>query len=86
MLVYEEFVADLAKRGLGSEWADYQGNDDYPSFIVRLSFVIGSFNLRDSWGMAGRWLGVNLADYEWIVFFRGSGGRRWVFLKNSQFR
>ena len=81
-----DFVANFAKRRLRKKKADYQKSNVYPSFIVRLSFVIGSFNLRDSWGMAGRWLGVNLVDYEWIVFFRGSGGRRWVFLKNSQFR
>ena len=32
--------------------AGYQGSKEYPSFIVRLSFVIGSFKLRNSWEVA----------------------------------
>ena len=32
--------------------AGYHGSKEYPSFIVRLSFVIGSFKLRDSWEVA----------------------------------
>ena len=39
------FVANLAKRGRGGEAVDNQWSEVYPSFIVRLSFVIGSFKV-----------------------------------------
>ena len=48
-----DFVADLAMGGWGVNIADNQWCGVYPSFIVRLSFVIGSFILRDCWGVVG---------------------------------
>ena len=45
---------------------DYQGSNAYPSFIVRLSFVIGSFNLRDSYKLAGVMMKEERVDYQEI--------------------
>ena len=39
------FVANLAKKDRGYEVTENQRSDFYPSFIVRLSFVIGSFKV-----------------------------------------
>ena len=63
MQCFGDFVVNNAKGGLGEKRVDYQRFFVYPSFIVRLSFVIGSFNLRDSWGIAGGWLEEEWADY-----------------------
>ena len=38
-------VVDLAKRMFGGGRTENQGGEVYPSFIVRLSFVIGSFKV-----------------------------------------
>ena len=57
MQCFGDFVVNNAKGGLGEKRVDYQRFSVYPSFIVRLSFVIGSFNLRDSWGMVGGGMG-----------------------------
>ena len=43
-----DFVANNAKIESVGRRFDNQGSNGYPSFIVRLSFVIGSFNLRGS--------------------------------------
>ncbi len=40
-----DLVADNAKGGGGCEGAENEGGEGYPSFIVRLSFVIGSFKV-----------------------------------------
>ena len=40
-----DFVADLAMGGWGVNVVDYQWCNGYPSFTVRLSFVIGSFKV-----------------------------------------
>ena len=58
-----DFVAILAKRNIGTRTIDFQPNNAYPSFIVRLSFVIGSFILRDSFKVVGVWLAEKWADY-----------------------
>ena len=58
-----DFVAILAKRNIGIRTIDFQPNNAYPSFIVRLSFVIGSFILRDSFKVVGVWLAEKWADY-----------------------
>ena len=42
-----DFVADLAMGDWGVNTADYQWCNGYPSFIVRLSFVIGSFKVGE---------------------------------------
>ena len=36
---------NLAKIGLRDDVAENQGSEVFPSFIVRLSFVIGSFKV-----------------------------------------
>ena len=61
---------NLAKRKFRYRQPDYQGSNVYPSFIVRLSFVIGSFNLRDSYKMTGVMVKEERVDYQEI------GGRR----------
>ena len=40
-----DFVADNAKGGRRGGGTGNQGSNVYPSFIVRLSFVIGSFKV-----------------------------------------
>ena len=40
-----DFVADNAKGRRGGGEAGNQDSNVYPSFIVRLSFVIGSFKV-----------------------------------------
>ena len=50
-----DFVANNAKIESGGRRFDNQGSNGYPSFIVRLSFVIGSFNLRGSYMVLGVW-------------------------------
>ena len=52
--------------GSGCEGAENQGSNVYPSFIVRLSFVIGSFNLRDSYKMTGVMMKEERVDYQEI--------------------
>ena len=61
-----DFVADFAKRGVEDKVADNQGSNVYPSFIVRLSFVIGSFNLRDSYKLVGVMVKEERVDYQEI--------------------
>ena len=39
------FVANYAKIELRDDVAENQGSEVFPSFIVRLSFVIGSFKV-----------------------------------------
>ena len=57
---------NLAKRKFRYRQPDYQGSNVYPSFIVRLSFVIGSFNLRDSYKLAGVMVKEERVDYQEI--------------------
>ena len=57
---------NLAKRKFRYRQPDYQGSNVYPSFIVRLSFVIGSFNLRDSYKMTGVMMKEERVDYQEI--------------------
>ena len=45
MQCFGDLVAILAKTEMRNEVADRQGSKAYPSFIVRLSFVYGSFIL-----------------------------------------
>ena len=49
---------NLAKGDTESEGVDNERCKVFPSFIVRLSFVIGSFILRDSFKVVGVWLVV----------------------------
>ena len=60
------FVANFAKERWKVERADSQCNNAYPSFIVRLSFVIGSFILRDSCMVLGGVLLIEWFDYQGI--------------------
>ena len=60
---FGDFVANLAKGGVGDKGAENQGRKAYTSFIVRLSFVISSINVRDGWGVLGGGLGVKWIDY-----------------------
>ena len=43
---FGDFVANLAKGGVGNKGSENQVRKAYTSFIVRLSFVISSFILR----------------------------------------
>ena len=42
---FEGFCCGFGKEREGGEGAGNQGSNIYPSFIVRLSFVIGSFKV-----------------------------------------
>ena len=64
-----DFVANLAKRKQRDETTDSQDSKAYPSFIVRLSFVIGSFILSLSYKMPWAMLVENKFDYQGIIFF-----------------
>ena len=66
MQCFGDFVVNNAKGGLGEKRVDYQRFSVYPSFIVRLSFVIGSFNLRDSYKLAGVMMKEERVDYQEI--------------------
>ena len=48
-----DFVANYAKKEGEVEELDNQRGNDYLSFIVRLSFVMGSFKLGDSYKVVG---------------------------------
>ena len=52
-------VANLAKGGVGGEVIGNQVGDDYPSFTVRLSFVIGSFKVGKRQEIGGERVGCN---------------------------
>ena len=47
MQCFGDLVANYAMEGVGVNTADNQQGDVYPSFIVRLSFVISSFKVGD---------------------------------------
>ena len=60
---------NLAKIELRDDVAENQGSEVFPSFIVRLSFVIGSFILSLSYKMPWAMLVENKFDYQGIIFF-----------------
>ena len=47
MQCFGDLVANYAMGGVGVNTADNQQGDVYPSFTVRLSFVISSFKVGD---------------------------------------
>ena len=53
MQCLESFVAISAKIRFENKAADIQQDNVYPSFTVRLSFVIRSFIVRDSYKVLG---------------------------------
>ena len=59
-----DFVANYAKKEVEVEELDNQRGNDYLSFIVRLSFVIGSFKLGDSYKVVGVMLEEEWTDYQ----------------------
>ena len=65
-MVFGDFCCEFCKRKGGDERADSQYNNAYTSFIVRLSFVIGSFILRDSCMVLGGVLLIEWFDYQGI--------------------
>ncbi|AVM49236.1 hypothetical protein C4H12_01415 [Capnocytophaga sp. oral taxon 878] len=63
MQCLESFVAISAKIRFENKAADIQQDNVYPSFTVRLSFVIRSFIVRDSYKVLGVVMRANRADY-----------------------
>ena len=63
MQYFWDFVVFFAMRSLGDDVADTQQSKGYPSFIVRLSFVISSFILRYSYKPLRARISVKHIDY-----------------------
>ncbi|AVM51326.1 hypothetical protein C4H12_13110 [Capnocytophaga sp. oral taxon 878] len=59
-----DFIKNLAKRGLGGRGIENEGSKVYPSFIVRLSFVIGSFKVGKRQEIGGKRVGMEWVDYQ----------------------
>ena len=63
MQCFGNSVAIFAKGECKGKTADNQMRNAYPSFIVRLSFVIRSFNLRSFFRFCMIMLVVKCVDY-----------------------
>ena len=59
-----DFIKNLAKRKIRYLVADYQVAKAYTSFIVRLSFVIGSFEVGKRQEIGGKRVGMEWVDYQ----------------------